>query len=182
MTARILIWDIETFPNIMARHSLWHQGDPNCILQEKSIICIAYKWLGEKKTHILSILDNPERFKKDIFDDTDILKQMSEVLSDADMLVHHNGDKFDLKVLNGRLAMKGIPPAPPVMCYDTLKVAKRVFKFNSNRLDYLGKALGVGGKRETPKGLWLECLKGKKTAIKEMMAYNKRDDPVGRYI
>ena len=175
MTAKILIWDIETFPNIMARHSLWHQGDPNSILQEKSIICSSYRFVGEKKVKTLSILDDRARFKKDMFDDTYVLREMRKVIEQADMLVHHNGDKFDLKVFNGRCAIMGIEPTAPVLCYDTLKVAKRLFKFNSNRLDYLGKVLGVGGKEGNRPGLWMDCVRGKISAIHEMEKYNRRD-------
>jgi len=58
---------------------------------------------------------------------------------------------------------------------DTLKEARRVASFTSNRLDYLGKFLGFGGKDKTSSGLWLRVLSGCTKSIKEMVKYNKRD-------
>jgi hypothetical protein len=89
--------------------------------------------------------------------------------------VGHNSDRFDLPWLNGRFLFHKMPPLPPMRSVDTLKIAKRSFMLNSNRLDYLGKYLGVGGKTSTPAGLWLEVLKGNAKAIRTMVAYNKRD-------
>lgn len=169
-TTKILSWDIETLPNTIARYSLWHQGDPSCILEERSIICIAYKWLHEKKTHLISVENT-----KDVHDDKSVLRKFRRVHDQADMTVAHNGNKFDLPVVNSRLVYWNMPPLTRNLRYDTLSTAKRVFSFNSNRLDYLGQFLGVGGKRETPKGLWLDCLKGDAKAIKEMGQYCKRD-------
>jgi hypothetical protein len=58
---------------------------------------------------------------------------------------------------------------------DTLRIARKHFLLNANSLDYLGKLLGVGGKRATPKGLWLRVLAGEARAIREMVAYCQDD-------
>jgi len=59
---------------------------------------------------------------------------------------------------------------------DTLKLARTNFNFNSNRLDYLGKVLGVGGKEETGGfSLWADVMNGSKQALKDMIKYCKRD-------
>jgi len=69
----------------------------------------------------------------------------------------------------------GLPPLPPVSTIDTYKVAKQKFNFNSNKLDYIGRYLDLGGKMSTPKGLWLKVLVGDPKAIQTMVEYNKRD-------
>jgi hypothetical protein len=45
----------------------------------------------------------------------------------------------------------------------------------SNKLDYLGKLLGVGRKIKTEPGLWMRVLNGDSKAVKEMIPYNVQD-------
>jgi DNA-directed RNA polymerase subunit RPC12/RpoP len=68
-----------------------------------------------------------------------------------------------------------MPPLPPILSIDTLKVARQKFLFNSNRLDYLGQYFGVGKKLDNPSDLWLKVLNGDRKAITQMVAYNKED-------
>jgi uncharacterized protein YprB with RNaseH-like and TPR domain len=137
------------------------------ILQEWFIICVAWKWLGQKTIHGAAI-EKP-------CEDKEVIQKVHDVISSADAIIGHNGDKFDLKKFNARAIIHGIPPLPPIIQIDTLKMARSKFKFNTNRLDYIGEILGVGRKVETKKGLWLRVLKGEKKAIKEMLRYNKGD-------
>lgn len=98
-----------------------------------------------------------------------------KVLSEADCVVAHNGDGFDMKYLKTRMLKCGLPALPPITSIDTYKIAKQQFLFNANRLDYVGKFLGLGGKKPTPHGLWLDVLRGDRKAIRTMVEYNKRD-------
>ena len=97
------------------------------------------------------------------------------MLMDADVLVHHNGNKFDIKYVETRMLFHGLPPLPPIPMIDTCQVAKTRFLLNSNKLDYLGAFLGVGRKKPTTPGLWLRVLQGDKDAVTEMVRYNKQD-------
>lgn len=168
---KILIWDIETFPNIVMSWSLWVDGmlPPDNIVQERSMICGAWKWYGEKTVHSVSIDPaNPT-------DDYEVVAVLHEVVSSADAIVHHNGDKFDMRWLRARSVFHGLPPIPPVIQIDTKKIAKAAFYFNSNKLDYLATFLGIGRKIKTEFGLWKECLKGNETALAKMVKYCKHD-------
>lgn len=173
---KILLYDIETAHNLVATFRLFEDfTPPENIIQERYIICASWKWLGEKKTYSASVLDNPTLFKKDPHNDLHVLKELHKVLSEADVIVAHNGDKFDIRFTEGRMLIQGLSPLPPIHKVDTLKVAKKRFLFNSNKLDYLGKILGVGRKLKTTNGLWLKVLSGDEDAIKKMVAYNKGD-------
>lgn len=175
MKPNIVLWDIETSHNILAKFDLREEySNHNNILQERYMICAAWKTLGGKMKAV-SVLDDPRRFKKSPHDDRHVIETLHSALAEADTLVAHNGDRFDWKWLKGRVLVHGLPPLPPIPTIDTLKVARRNFMLNSNRLDYLGKLLGFGGKTTTPPGLWIDVLKGEKKAIKTMLAYNKRD-------
>ncbi len=174
---RILLWDIETTFNVVAVFKLW--GDQyiphESLLQESYIVCAAWKWLGEKRVHAVSVLDNKARYAKNPHDDQHVIETLHAVLSEADVIVAHNGDAFDLKKFRARAIHHGLPPIPPIKTVDTKKLAKKHFSFNHNRLDYLGAFLGLGRKRDTAKGLWLRVLKGEAKAVRSMVWYNRGD-------
>lgn len=173
---RIVFWDLETTHNIVASFSLYprsiHYG---CILQERFIVSAAWKFAGEKRVHSVSILDDPDRFAKNPADDRHVCKTIRNVLCSADAAVAHYGNKFDWKFLNARLLVNKIKPVSTITKIDTHKMIKELALFNCNRLDYLGDVLGVGNKIETKQKLWLDILKGKVGAVKEMVRYNKGD-------
>lgn len=168
---RILFLDLETFPNILMSWGLWVNGmlDHENIITERSIICGGYKWQGESSVHIVAV--DP----KDPHNDKHVVKTLHDVVSSADAVVAHNGDRFDVKWLRARAIFHRLPPLPPIVQIDTLKVAKTAFYFNSNKLAYLAQFLGLGGKIKTEFGLWKECMKGDAAALEKMSKYCKRD-------
>jgi hypothetical protein len=180
---RILLWDIETSHNIVAAFRLWDRGGMSIphgnVIQERYIISASWKWLGDKKVHAVSTMDDPERFAKNPHDDYHVVKTLHEVLSEADVIVAHHGDAYDTKFFRGRSLVHGMPPIPPVQSIDTKKVASKHFLLNSNRLDYLGALLGVGRKIPTSNQWWLDILVGtdekRRAAITKMVRYNKQD-------
>ena len=92
------------------------------------------------------------------------------------MVIAHNGDQFDIKKLNARFIYYGMTPPSPYKTVDTLKVARRYFAFNGNKLGDLGPHLGLGEKvKHTGFDLWLGCLNGKPEAWELMKTYNRQD-------
>ena len=169
---RIVLFDIETSHNLIAKFDLRDEWVPHTnILRERFVICAAWKALGEKSTHAVAVT----RKQALAGDDKQVIQTVHRVLSEADVVVGHNANRFDIPWLNGRVLFHRFKPMPPLRVVDTLTVAKRSFSLNSNRLDYLGKYLGLGGKTSTPAGLWLDVLKGDSKAIRTMVEYNKRD-------
>lgn len=174
---KILFWDVENSHNLCATFQLKNNDyiASENIVQERSLICAAWKWADEKQVHAVSRLDDPKAFKADPHDDRVVVEKLYEVLLQADVLIAHNGDEFDLKMTKGRMLVQGLPPLPPILSIDTLKVARKQFLLNANNLNYLGTLLDVGAKKPTKSGLWLRVLQGDKKAIQEMVAYNKQD-------
>jgi hypothetical protein len=149
---------------------LWEPRlDHENIVKESGLICAAWKWLGEKEVRAAWI--DPERPD----DDRALIGELYDVLSAADVLVAHNGDEFDLVKFRARAIFHGLPPIPPIPTIDTLKIARKEFKFNSNRLDYLGNFLGIGRKIPTSFKLWLKVMAGDPDALETMVRYNKQD-------
>lgn len=172
----ILAWDLETSHNICATFSLYQDGIPfQAILKERSIICASYKEIGAGQVKAISVLGDMERFKKDPQDDYYVVSELYKILSKADGLVAHYGDKFDLKFFNTRALYHGLDPLPPITTIDTYKIAKKRFGFNSNKLDYIAKYLGLGRKIPMNIDIWLNILKGSIKAVRQMVDYNKQD-------
>lgn len=165
-----LFFDIETSPCI---GYFWRPGynlniTYENIIQEGSIICIAYKWEGEDK--VRSLKWDKARCDKAM------LEKFVKVAADADELIAHNGDRFDLPWVRTRCLFHRIPMFPEYSTVDTLKKSRGQFKFNSNRLDYIASYLDVGRKMDTGGfGLWKQVMEGSRTALKTMVDYCEQD-------
>lgn len=177
---RILFYDLETSLQTVAVFQLGGNDyiQPQNLITERYIICASWEWLGEGKVHSVSVLDDSERFVKDQQDDKHVVETLHKVMSEADVIIAHYGDSFDNKYVRTRILYHGLDPLPPIATIDTKKIAKQVFYFNSNKLDYIGKYLKIGQKLSHSHGLWLTILRGGKeavAAIKKMVVYNKGD-------
>ena len=174
---RVLIYDVESSLQLAAIFQLAHNDwiRPDSLVSERHLLCAAWKWEGEARVHTVSLLDDMKRYRKDPHDDYHVVKRLHEVMSEADVLVHHNGDSFDKRYVDTRILYHGLDPLPPIHSVDTKKVAKARFLFNSNSLDYLGRFLKLGRKRDTTPGLWMRVLNGDVKALQEMLVYNIQD-------
>lgn len=164
-----LFWDIETSPDVTYSWRVGHKlslGAEN-IITERCVICICWKWEGEKAVHSLTW--------DDVKNDRDMLRGFLRVAAEADELVAHNGDRFDLPWFRTRCLYHGLTPLPIYKTVDTLAWARRLFYFNSNRLDYIGRFLGLGAKLHTGFDLWKKVMDGDTTALSYMVKYCKQD-------
>lgn len=171
--ARILVFDIETSLSIFsAFHTgMQYLGEKN-ILQDWYMVSWAAKWLGEDQV-FSDVLTSREAKQGN---DKRILKGLWKLLDEADIVIGHNSDKFDLKRVNTRFILNGYKLPRPSKSIDTLKLARKMFSFSSNKLDYLCKLFGLDGKTEHEGyDLWLNCLKGDKKSLETMVNYNRND-------
>ncbi|MEE9125363.1 MAG: ribonuclease H-like domain-containing protein [candidate division NC10 bacterium] len=169
--ARILYIDIETAPNLA---HVWGHWEQNVIAHQRewTMLCFAWQWEGEKKIHVASNWHD----HGEILDDTKITQTAWDLLDEADIVIAHNGDKFDIRKLNARFVRLGMLPPSPYRTVDTTKVARRYFAFNSNSLDNLGETLGLGRKVKHPGWeMWEGCLAGEQKWWDLMVRYNRQD-------
>lgn len=168
MATKRLYLDIETSLMSVATFSLRSDQyiSHDNIIEDWHIICAAWKWEGQEEVFAMSTYTN---------NDKKVTAALREVICQADEIVYHNGTKFDYKKLNARVILNGLPPMTKPRETDTLTQCRKHFAFTSNRLDYIGKVLGVGGKIHTESGLWLRALKKDRQAIDAMLEYNRRD-------
>lgn len=176
MKPKILVLDIETSPIIAHVWGLFDQNvGLNQVQDDWHVISWCAKWLGHK-----DVMYMDQRTQKDISNDKKIMTYLWELMDEADVLLTHNGDNFDIKKVNARFILHGMKPPSSFKKIDTLKIARSRFGFTSNKLAYLTDKLCDKYKKLEHKKfpghtMWVECLKGNVAAWNEMEKYNKND-------
>mgnify|MGYP001366378229 CR=1 FL=1 len=176
--AKILLLDIETSPVIAYQwatslyNSSIHIGQ---LIQDTYMLSFAVKWLGDK-----DITYHDQSSVKEKKNDYKLCLKLRDILSEADIVVAHNGRAFDMKFINSRFVAWGIDPPSPYQQIDTCESAKKHFGFTYNSLEHLAIALKCKHKKLKHDkydgiSLWIECLAGNKDAWAEMKKYNIND-------
>jgi RNase_H superfamily len=175
---KILILDIETKPLLGWVWGLWDNNVAlNQLEQDWSILSWSAKWLHDPDDKVMY---NDNRKAKNLDDDRELLQEVWELLDQADIVITHFGEKFDIPKLFTRFAYHDMNKPSSFRQIDTKKIASTVFSFTSNKLEYLAKFLKVKHKKLTDRkfvgqDLWTGCIKGVKAAWDEMKLYNERD-------
>lgn len=163
---KILVFDIETTPNLGYVWGKWQQ-DVIEYQTEWTMLCFAYKWLGERKV----VAAGQNKFSEEI-----LVRRLHSLFEEADIVIAHNGNSFDVKMCNAKFIEYGLNPPSFYKSIDTKLVAKKYFRFNSNKLDDLGNILGLGRKIQTGGfQLWKGCMSGDKASWAKMLKYNIQD-------
>ena len=165
---KILLLDIETSPNRAHVWGIWQQNvGLNQLLESSKTLCFAAKWLGKDEVIFNSSYNTSHK---------KMLKEIHKMIDEADAVIHYNGTKFDIPTLNKEFLLAGMSPPSPVKQIDLLQVAKKQFRFVSNKLDYVSQALGLGKKTEhMGHELWVKCMNKDPEAWKLMEEYNRND-------
>ena len=170
---KILFFDIETAPNVAYTWVKYDQNVP-AFVKEWHLLSFAYKWF-HGRSGVYGLPDF-KLYKRDRTNDKLLVKKLWSLLEEADVVVAHNGDDFDIKRAKARFLFHGFKPTSSFSSIDTLKILRRHFSFNSNKLDDVSQMLGFGGKvHHEGIGLWIKCLDGDKKAWKHMKRYNAHD-------
>jgi len=174
--AKILLLDIETAPMEVFVWHLWKNNiAPHNVLKSWSILMWSAKWLFHPE--VMSQAVTPEEaFNRE---DSNILPKMWELLDQADIVVAHNGDQFDLRHLNTRFLMNDMYRPSPYRTIDTLNVARKAFLLPSFKLDEMNKELGLTTKADAGFKLWVDAVSGDTkratAALTKMLHYNQVD-------
>lgn len=179
MNVRIVLWDLETLPNLPEALKVFPQLSdyPGLTLkaQINSIICFGWKVLGEKKVSCVNAWDFPG-WDKDVNHDKELCKAAYDVLKDANVVVTHNGKRFDWRFLQTRLLIHGFPPLPKIIHIDTCSESKKYLYTFNNRLNNLAKCFSLR-KKVDHEGwdLWVKTHAKDKKALEKMTRYCKGD-------
>lgn len=169
---KILIFDIETAP---MKAYVWKRWKENVSLEqtisEWFMICWSAKWLGSEEVFHECI--TPDEVL--VEDDRRITEGLWKLFNEADIIVAHNGKKFDIPKMNSRFIIHKLPPCSPYQQIDTHEISKKVFGFSSNKLGALATYFGIPNKDKTDFELWKACLEGNQKALDYMLQYNIND-------
>jgi DNA polymerase elongation subunit (family B) len=165
---KILALDIETSPNLVYTWGLFDQNvGLNQIVEQGSVLCFAAKWVGKPGVFFHSVWGDGRE---------EMLAQAHALLDEADVVMHYNGNRFDIPHLNREFVQEGLAPPSPFANIDLYSVVRRRFKFQSNRLENVAVQLGLKGKEETGGfDLWKNVMAGDEVAQRRMRKYNRRD-------
>jgi DNA polymerase elongation subunit (family B) len=163
-----LFLDIETAPNKAYVWGLFDQNISHDQVEESSyILCWAAKWYGKSRVYFESAEAQSSKA---------VLKPIHGLLDEADVVIHYNGTKFDIPTLNREFIKHGFTPPSPYKQLDLLRVVRKVFRFESNKLAAITKSLKLPGKvKNEGFQLWVDCMEGKREAWRLMEEYNRND-------
>lgn len=169
---KILIFDIETSP---LKAYVWQRYKqnvyPDQMLSEWFMLTWSAKWLFESK--VMSDKLTAKEVKSE--DDKRIVTSLWKLIDEADIIIAHNGDSFDIPRMNSRFIVNGLVPPALFKSVDTKRVAAKNFGFSSNKLSELAKYFGFEGKMDTDFELWAKCMDGDEEALEYMRKYNDQD-------
>ena len=172
--AKIVTLDIERFKG-RADIEFWDLSDmknrrirPDQVVEWPRTICVAWRVYGTKRVEFHAEWDAAGREA--------MLRAAWEAYDTADVIVGHNVAAFDTKTLKAEWAMMGLPMPRPFKSVDTLSIARREFRFESNQLGSLCERMGVPGKVDhyDPEVARL-ALAGNKAAQARLRRYNIGD-------
>jgi len=142
---KVVIFDLETLPDPREIYrripSIGNWPGRTFKAELQTIMCFGYKIEGEEAKCI-----NVWDYSDDFHNDSALVSLASEILADADEIVTHNGKRFDVKVLNTRLAFWGLPPINKTKHVDTKQVCKSHLSLYSNSLAEAAKFFGIANK------------------------------------
>ena len=135
---KILVFDIETSRIKVDVWGLYKQRIPHTSIDKDwFIICWSAKWLfgsdvmNDKVTPEEALIRNDKR----------VVESLCKAIDEADIVIAHNGDKFDIRKFNSRCLFWKIPQPSPYRSIDTLKSTQRAFGLTSHKLDYIAQFL-----------------------------------------
>jgi hypothetical protein len=173
---KVLVYDVETSPVLAHVWSLWNNNvGLNQMQADWFILSWAAKWMDKDE-----VMYSDQRNKRHMENDRVLVKKIWRLLDQADIVITHNGKKFDEKRLNSRFIYHGMQPPSSYKHIDTLQIAKKNFGFISNKLAHLTDKLCteyVKSKHSKFPGhdLWVGCLRNDPEAWDEMEEYNIAD-------
>lgn len=170
--AKILLFDLETSPIVARVWSLWQNGiNIDDILEDWTLLCFSAKWLFEDNV-ISHRLTEQELINRD---DKRITTELWKLMNEADIIIAHNAVKFDIRKSNSKFLKHDLNLPSPYQVIDTLQHVKKRINLTSNKLDYIARYLGVGGKMVTPSGIWRKVMENDYSMLIEMDKYCQQD-------
>ena len=145
---------------------------PEKVISDWFVICWSAKWLFNDNIISQSVTAK-EAINKD---DKRIVTKLWALLDEADIVIAHNGDNFDIRKMNTRFAKYKLNLPSPYQTIDTYKSARKRLNISYYRLSYLADYFGLDhSKHSTDFQMWVDCLNGDDEALQNMQDYCDQD-------
>lgn len=173
----IKIIDVETAPEIAYSFRRFKAFiSPEQVIKRGYLLSYSIADLHTGEVEGKSLADY-DLFDIDHTDDYDMCQDLWRIMDEADVLIAHNGVKFDRAYINQRFAYHGMVPPSPYVVVDTLKAAKKQFALPSNALKEMCIYFETENFKLDNEGfpLWKACCEGDRDAFDRMQTYNDGD-------
>ena len=183
---KICYLDIEKSFNISGHFGAWSQNlRQEAKFRESHILSYCYAFNDDEdiKGSIIPAKELKDDFVKCLVEgkvhttvDELLVLELWALFNNSDVIVAYNGRGFDVKEIQARFLMYGLPPTSPVKVIDPLLIVKDKFRLPFKSLKYVAEFLGVTQKLENSgNDLWKKATMGDEEALQEMLDYNKGD-------
>jgi len=179
--ANILYIDIETSKSLYYNYGRRVPGRYlriDDLVHEWYMIGWSASYVGNDR--IWSQIVTPEKAIE--WDDSEIVRQLHDIMEAAEIIAGHNVQGFDYKRCNTRFTKHGLSPITDKKFIDTLKLARTKYAFESNTLDYIANWFGLDGKEKVTNEDWLAVLRGDKKTLEKIAKYNRKDVSEGKLV
>lgn len=89
--------------------------------------------------------------------DKPVVRSLLDALNDYDVLIAHNGLKFDLPFIRTRLAKWNLKPLPEKKLIDPVQIARNKLRMSGNSLDKLASFIQANSKTPVRGDAWLKA-------------------------
>jgi len=164
----ILILDSETMPDTTYQWSQFNNFTPiERHIKRGYVAMWSAKFLNNKELYTMNEWDDGR---------DKMIHGIHELMSEAKVIVAHNGDRFDVKKMNTEFARLGLSRPDPFKTVDTLKVSRKSFSLFSHKLDFLCQYFNLGNKLQHDGfDMWVQWMNGDRKAITKMQRYCNND-------
>lgn len=130
----ILVFDIETLPGEAYVFSPKTRFIAHSMMKRQPIMHqFSAAWLHGGGVIASSLTPKEVQAR----DDSRVVSEAAELLREADIVLAHNGDNFDIPWIRGRLWVNDLEPLGPVASIDTKRLSAKDFAMMHNNLDSL---------------------------------------------
>lgn len=183
---KICYLDIEKSFNISGHFGAWSQNlRQEAKFRESHILSYCYTFNDDEdiKGSIIPSKELKDDFINCLMEgkvhttvDELLVLELWALFNNSDVIVAYNGRGFDVKEIQARFLMYGLPPTTPVKVIDPLLIVKDKFRLPFKSLKYVAEFLGVTQKLENNgNDLWKKATMGDEQALEDMFIYNKGD-------
>lgn len=183
---KICYLDIEKSFNLSGHFGAWSQNlRQEAKFRESHIL--SYCYVFNDDTEIKGSIIPADELQQDFIDclkegkvhttvDELLVLELWALFNNSDVIVAYNGRGFDVKEIQARFLMYGLPPTTPVKVIDPLLIVKDKFRLPFKSLKYVAEFLGVTQKLENSgNDLWKKATMGDEQALEDMYVYNQGD-------